>query len=681
MSQAEIKKIVEQVEEAAAPHKDLHQHITSVRRFFNKIRPKNPQNLRSARRAIISETVLLYKDQEAAQRLAISFLALLSIKYQASLYAEVGIPSAHGFFLDLTERVFERFLPPPADSQYLREIILQIFYEQGDEIWVKGLEDEVWADLASALLEPQTDELEDLKKQSFQTIIQALRVLSFRIAGTALDREFLEADPDLEKHESPFTALNTEIMTWLPDIVQSNVVNEEAVKHTHILIDQCNMSLKKVRRHAGKKGISLRLSYLIAQLDHSLARLDLLCQFIVPQTHFDSSIELFKVLILKERTRIELKDFFSENFSIMASNMIDATGERGGHYIAESRNDWFHMLKAAAGGGLLIMMMAWVKLNISFLALPPLSEAVLISLNYALGFVLIYLLGFTVATKQPAMTAATIVSSLGEDQRSSEENKAKLLNLTKQVVSSQLISILGNVLVAAPLAFLLSFLWIYFFHEPFLSQEKVQRLLNDSSPFLSGALFYAFIAGIGLFLSGVVSGFFDNRVHYTKLQARLAFHPWLVRIFGRAKSERIGAYVDEHFGAIAGNIFFGLYLGVIGSIQPLTGIPLDVRHVAFSSAFLGFSVPALPLKDIGWWLIMPVLGIGFIGMINLLVSFFFAFRLALLSEFGSRKKSPVYNGESIAWLILREFLKHPWSFMKPPKDESTIGQTALKEKK
>ena len=35
-------------------------------------------------------------------------------------------------------------------------------------------------------------------------------------------------------------------------------------------------------------------------------------------------------------------------------------------------------------------------------------------MNYALGFVLIYLLHFTIATKQPAMTAQTIAGAVSE---------------------------------------------------------------------------------------------------------------------------------------------------------------------------------------------------------------------------------------------------------------------------
>jgi site-specific recombinase len=40
-----------------------------------------------------------------------------------------------------------------------------------------------------------------------------------------------------------------------------------------------------------------------------------------------------------------------------------------------------------------------------------------VSLNYGLGFVLIHILHFTVATKQPAMTAARLAAAIEESDR------------------------------------------------------------------------------------------------------------------------------------------------------------------------------------------------------------------------------------------------------------------------
>ena len=40
-------------------------------------------------------------------------------------------------------------------------------------------------------------------------------------------------------------------------------------------------------------------------------------------------------------------------------------------------------------------------------------------------------------------------------------------------------------------------------------------------------LWYAAIAGVWLFCSGIISGFFDNRSDYLNLRMRLRYHPVL----------------------------------------------------------------------------------------------------------------------------------------------------------
>lgn len=70
------------------------------------------------------------------------------------------------------------------------------------------------------------------------------------------------------------------------------------------------------------------------------------------------------------------------------------------------------MLTAGAGGGLVIAALAFIKIQVVSLGLAPGYQAFRVSLNYGIGFVLIHLLHFTVATKQPAMTAALLAAAI-----------------------------------------------------------------------------------------------------------------------------------------------------------------------------------------------------------------------------------------------------------------------------
>ena len=115
-------------------------------------------------------------------------------------------------------------------------------------------------------------------------------------------------------------------------------------------------------------------------------------------------------------------------------------------------------------------------------------------------------------------------------------------------------------------------------------------LLVEIDPLKSGAVFYAAIAGVWLFAAGLVSGYVDNLTVYSDAGARIARLPWLVRLAGAARAERIGELVYRKAGGVAGNIFFGFALGLTTALGKNFGLPLDIRHIAFSSANLGYAL-------------------------------------------------------------------------------------------
>lgn len=59
------------------------------------------------------------------------------------------------------------------------------------------------------------------------------------------------------------------------------------------------------------------------------------------------------------------------------------------------------MYKAAAGAGVIIACMASLKILAARMTMAPLMQAFTFSMNYSLGFILIHVLHFTVATNNP----------------------------------------------------------------------------------------------------------------------------------------------------------------------------------------------------------------------------------------------------------------------------------------
>jgi site-specific recombinase len=158
------------------------------------------------------------------------------------------------------------------------------------------------------------------------------------------------------------------------------------------------------------------------------------------------------------------------------------------------------------------------------------------------------------------------------------------------------------------------------------------HLIHDLSPIESLAIFHAAIAGVCLFLSGLISGYYDNKCLYNRIPERLQQRPFLQRLLGHERLARFSTYIGNNLGALAGNFYFGIMLGSMGTIGFISGLPLDIRHITFSSAYFSFALVGsehqLPLQSIA----ISLIGIALIGLTNLLVSFALALMVALKSR-------------------------------------------------
>jgi site-specific recombinase len=381
------------------------------------------------------------------------------------------------------------------------------------------------------------------------------------------------------------------------------------------------------------------------------------------------AVELFQALVEADNRKTSLAELFATNTDMLALQITQHAGRTGEHYIASSRGEWRAMAKSAMGAGVIVGFMALFKLLLAKLKFAPLIEAFAFSMNYSLGFMLVHMLHFTIATKQPAMTAASIAASVDRlgDKRGAHDG---LVDLIEAVARTQFIAIIGNVALALPTALLIAVVGKYALGASWVSTEKAQHLLHDLDPIHSLAIPHAAIAGCCLFLAGLISGYYDNKAIYNRIPARLLQLAWPKRLFGVARWQRVCQYIENNLGALAGNFFFGIMLGSMGTLGYLLGLPLDIRHITFSSANLAYAAVALDFHlDWQTWL-MSVLGIALIGLTNLAVSF----GLALFVALRARGNRFAYN-RALLGKLLHRFLSTPSRFFVAPKDEAPIAAT------
>ncbi len=636
------------------------------------LRPRNPRDVATPTRVLQELTRLLHQQPELRAALRSALFELLAQRRAVSFYADTGVFPSRGFFSESLRRISRSLLPDEPNPAYLKDAVSSLFDRTSDALWIAALPDHLWYDLLRAL---QLDEPGAAPQGAslLDDLCEALRVISYRIAAIGLEPELVRVLPALEDFESPFLAQNPEMLRYLAEYRAWWLGNGPAPqddRHLRVLLAQTDEVAERVRARASREGTSLSLTLLLRrinqQLDRCNALLDVLAA-LAKERASDAAIpalvRLTKRLITEVCREDDPRTFWRANLDLLAHRVTENAGRTGEHYIITGRGEYFTMLRSAALAGMIIACMALSKLFIGDAHLAPLTEALAICLNYGVGFVFIHILHGTVATKQSAMTAATIAASL-EQQSNRQRNLDGLATLVARTSRSQLVAILGNVTIAIPTAILLGSALAATGH-PYPTPAQADYLLASVHPWLSGSLLFAAIAGVCLFLTGLISGYYDNLAAYNHIPQRLMALKGPRWLFGEARWQRICRYIENNLGALAGNFFFGFLLGGVSAFGVLFGLPVDIRHIAFSAAHLGYSLQtlgfALPWQE----LLIASLGVLLIGLINLTVSFALSLRVAC------RARGVSFSRGALLLRVIKLFLRQPREFFLPPRAPQT----------
>ncbi len=138
---------------------------------------------------------------------------------------------------------------------------------------------------------------------------------------------------------------------------------------------------------------------------------------------------LFRKLVLLNSVKDNLSNYLSEGTRLLAHEITQQTATTGEHYITASKKEYFKMFLTALGGGMVVGVMCLTKTLLYKLDLSAFGKAFVMSMNYSLGFVILYLLSFTLATKQPAMTATTLIEALEKGFKSDGSLKTSTKHL------------------------------------------------------------------------------------------------------------------------------------------------------------------------------------------------------------------------------------------------------------
>lgn len=635
-------------------------------RLVHLLRPGRVQNAAEAAAPLERLIALLEARPELAQALGAHTRAVLLSRTHRTLYAESGILTSSGFFSGLWSRLLGRLLPPAVDPDFLRDLVAEIFDEPHDDEWVTAIPTEVWL----ALLERigcNSEAFVPVRALMRQELLEAMRMTSHRLAALGMEPALVRYAPALARHESPFLAQSDEVRQFLSVQAGASDAPVPHDGHLEVLLGHCTTFVAQIRRKSRETGVGVTLVFVLARTEQLVERLRMLRALVVPDVDTPlavtrtRAVEFMSRLIRAENRRNRVGELFEGTTQLLARRITEHASRSGEHYVTETRREYVEMFRAAAGAGLIVGVMALLKILAAGLGLPGFWQAVAFSLIYGIGFVIVHILHLTIATKQPAMTAATIAAALdGSTDRDTRLDH--IARLAAQVSRTQWVSIAGNVTIGVLTALFISMVGSVFLGWDPVTTTKAEYLLHELHPWKSLALFHAGIAGIYLFLSGLISGYYDNQSLFHRIPERLRRVKWARRLLGPARLDRVAVYVEYNFGALAGNFIFGCMLGATGTIGAFFGLPVDIRHVAFSSANLAYALQALDFATAWPIVAISAFGVILIGLVNLVVSFGLALRVALRSRGVGPEET---NG--LTRRVFRHLRRSPREFLFPPR--------------
>ncbi|MEZ0007847.1 site-specific recombinase [Flavobacterium sp. 28YEA47A] len=631
------------------------------------IRPKKPKTVQ----VVDIQELLEFLQKNDFIRLQFSYYVkeLLHNKKFNKFLSDAGILRDVDFIFEVRKRIFSKLLPYQPNKDSLEYILNQVFYLPTDTIWVNKIPISQIEELYDLLLfKPIYNTVEE--KSVLSEMLLSMSIITQRISGRAMETDVIKMVPEYDNLESPFAAFEKELHQ-IDDTIRNAESNHFITssdlyyKQLLILHKQCNDFVEKAFANSSKYGISLRVNQNLLRIRQQLYRLKVLIPLLVvdrEENKKNNGIQLALKLIRYNCYKNDIRDLVNESTQLLSYEVTQHTAKTGEKYITETRQEYFKMFRAALGGGLIVGVLCIIKVMLGKVETSGFGHAFLYSMNYSIGFIAIYLCGFTLATKQPAMTASALIRALEQGMKkqgnSSEKHQAFAVFFAR-VFRSQFIAFVGNVIMAFPVALLGIWLIDYAF-EYNIAASKWTKLLTDISPVHSPAIFHAAIAGVFLFLSGIISGSIANRDKHHQVYYRIQEHPVLKMTFGREKTKKLADIYEKKWAGIISNFWFGVFMGSTASIGLFFGLNLDIRHITFVSGNLALGLYGADFMVTLSLVIWCIIGIGVIGLVNFLVSFALSLGLAFRS-----RNIPLREIRFVISSIWKHFKSKPMSFFFP----------------
>lgn len=602
---------------------------------------------------------------EVQARLQAWWAALVDTVDITTLLADFGFAPRTALASEVAERLRTKLLPASPETIDASELFMLALPGEFDSQWVAALEEAQLARLVRLLAPSDTGGASRWHK----ALLDAITYCAGQILSTGFAPELRLRMSEAARESQPFHALIHDVESLRVEVLHGLRTPERldaAVQRLRDRLEACRAAAATVYTHFEDNGISVGLVFRLRQLRERILRVRLLLDCLLSPQPALTAARLMASLVLVGQERRSLRALFASNSSLLAAKVAERSAETGEHYITRTGAEYRSMVQKAAGGGALMAFTTLAKFGLYALALSAFWGGFWAGVNYAVTFVLIQLLHLTVATKQPAMTAPAMAAKLKE--LGASDAIESFVDEITHLVRSQVAAVLGNVLVVFPAVLALAWLIAQATGAPAITHRQAEHVF-ESLHLLGPSLFFAAFTGVLLFVASIIAGWTENWFVLHRLDSAMHYNPRITGLLGQARAARWAQFLRENISGFAANISLGFMLGLVPAIAGFFGLGLDVRHVTLSTGQIGAALASLGLPTLHmpafWW---AVAAIPLIGALNVTVSFYLAFSVALRAQNVSGvDRSRIYAA------IRQRLRSAPLSFFMPGRGRSATG--------
>lgn len=569
---------------------------------------------------------VVHAQPELERRLKDWWQVLLQTVDVTTLLADFGFAPRTAFVSELTDRLRRKILPGTPETIDSAELFALVAPTRFDAQWLAAIPDGQIDQLVALLSGNATTDTLIWQHH----LMDALTYCTAQIRATGFAPELrlrMDRASDDDRAFHPLSNDLAELRHIFFDPEQGDEELKAAIAKLRARLETCRQAANGVYAHFEENGISVGMVFMLRQLRERIVRVRELLDTLTSAAPAQAAIKLLARRVTIGQDSKSIGALISANSTLLSAKMAERSAQTGEHYITRDKAEYRQMLGKAMGGGAVTALTTLLKFAVVGIGLSAFWNGFASGFIYAASFVLIQLLHLTLATKQPAMTAPAMAARLKDIDSSAAIGE--FVDEVTHLVRSQVAAVFGNVFMVVPVVLLVNVIVMLLLGRPMISQKEAVHVLTTLT-LLGPTLFWAAFTGVILFAASMVGGWFENWFVLHRLDSAIAHNPRFTRVLGAGRASRWSTFIRENNSGFASNISLGFMLGLIPAFTGFFGLELQARHVTLSAGQLAAAGAALGLdsfrQPLVWWCIAAI---PLIGALNLSVSFYCAFRLAL----------------------------------------------------